>query len=75
MLIKGRTLALLVRSGDKLVSLVLKPFPQAELILGSAEKFGDVLGVLTALFPVNAGPIEISTGREQNSHHRELQEL
>jgi len=41
--------ALLVGSGDKLVTLVLKPLADTELVLSATEKTGLVLGVLASL--------------------------
>lgn len=49
MLVELRVLALLVRSRDELVALLLDPLPQTELVLGGAEEIGLLLSVLTAL--------------------------
>jgi hypothetical protein len=42
-LVKFGVLALLVGGGDELVSLLLKPFADTELVLGCAEKFWDLV--------------------------------
>jgi hypothetical protein len=48
-LVEDRVLALLVRSRDELVALVLNPLPQTELVLGRSQKLRLLLGVDTAL--------------------------
>ena len=42
LLVKGRVLALLVAGGHQGVALLLEPFPDAKLVLGGAEKAGDL---------------------------------
>jgi len=49
LLLKNRVGSLLVRSGDKLIVVLLNPLPQAELILHRAQEFGDLLCMFPAL--------------------------
>lgn len=49
LLVEFGVLALLVRGGDESVALVLEPLADAQLVLGGAQEFGDLLGVLAAV--------------------------
>jgi hypothetical protein len=49
LLVELGVLALLVRSGNECVALVLDPLADAELVLGRSEKVGFLLSVLAAL--------------------------
>lgn len=48
-LVKLGVLTLLVGGSDELVTLLLDPLPQTELVLGSTEKTGLLLSVDTTL--------------------------
>jgi hypothetical protein len=49
LLVEGGVLALLVGGGDQSVASILEPLADAELVLGSTEETGLLLGVLTTL--------------------------
>lgn len=49
MLVEGGVGTLLVGGGNKLVTLVLEPLPDSELVLGGTEELRLLLGVLVAL--------------------------
>lgn len=49
LLVELAVLALLVRGGDKSVTLLLNPLPQTKLVLSRAQKLRLLLGVLVAL--------------------------
>jgi hypothetical protein len=49
LLVKGGVLTVLVGGGDQSVTSILEPLADAELVLGSTEETGLLLGVLTTL--------------------------
>lgn len=42
LLVESRVLTLLVRGGNESVTLVLEPFPNAELVFGGSQKLRDL---------------------------------
>jgi hypothetical protein len=50
LLVKGGVFAILVGGGDQSVASILEPLADAELVLGSTEETGLLLGVLTTLY-------------------------
>ena len=50
LLVKSGVLAVLVGGGDQSVASILEPLADAELVLGSTEETGLLLGVLTTLY-------------------------
>lgn len=50
LLVKGGVFAILVGGGDQSVASIFEPLADAELVLGSTEETGLLLGVLTTLY-------------------------
>lgn len=67
MLVKGGVLAILVRGGNELVTLVLDPLPYAELVLGGTEHLRLLSGVLVAIVENEKNLALLPRGRGQRS--------